>query len=137
MYDKLGVSSRVELLLCALADPAYECAATDALTVESASRAMDSCSSAAKRFAKSQCIIRNACRARATDAEDRISALTWTLMTKRLCETVSEHALVAEREITKQLTDQERAEALRRSQKWFSDQQDTLTTFLPERLAQR
>jgi DNA-binding NarL/FixJ family response regulator len=135
MFDKLGVSNRVELALCALTHSYNGFSNGDALLNERPAVAIGACIDMAKRFAASQGMIRDACRSTLDDPNDRIAAYVWSLTTQRVCSTISERANSAATVLALRLSQSERIEATRRTEAWFKDHREMWDNYLPTKEA--
>jgi DNA-binding NarL/FixJ family response regulator len=130
MFDKAGVSNRVELLVCSLSQSCPETRQGEASVNDKPAVALDSCLTLAQRFATSQYIIRDACRGTFTDSSDRIAAAVWALVSERTCATIWHCANLAIENLISGLSESERAEAKRRAETWLRENA-TMNKYLP------
>jgi DNA-binding NarL/FixJ family response regulator len=124
MFDKLGVSSRVELLLCSLAQSPAQLPGGGSLLRESPAVALECWTDLAQPFIASHCAMRDARHTEFSDPQDRIAAFAWTAMMQRICESMSADAKAAEESLLSRLTEAERGEAVRRADTWLKNYWD-------------
>jgi two-component system, NarL family, nitrate/nitrite response regulator NarL len=120
MFDKLGVSNRVELLVCSLTQSFLEPRHNEVSVNDKPAVALESCLHIAQRFATTQCVLHGACDDGLSDMNDRIAAAVWTLVSERICAAILHSANFTIEKFVAELSKPEREEATRRAEDWLS-----------------
>ncbi len=122
IFDKLGISNRVELMMYAAsqrqqqADPGLQ---DPAKAFDDASSMFRWCQEAAKRFVFAQSSLGEIYREGGVVPKDKITAYMWFLITQRTIADVESRTQAALRELCVELTEKQIGEATRKASDWF------------------